>query len=103
MKYIKISHNLINKNDDEPLFTFKTEGKKKIGDIVLCKTCKGSRLGKIIEITDKCDFTPTASAVKINNGRKRNILSNFQRAELALLEENIINFPEEEEEKIRKD
>lgn len=99
-KFIKITHNLT--NEGETLFTFITEGNKKIGEIVICKTCKGYRLGKIIEITDKCDFTPTASAVKINNGRRRNLLSNFQRAELALLEENITNLPEEEDEKIRK-
>lgn len=84
MKYAQIKHNIIDNNTDNT-FIFIIEGNKKIGDIVLCKTKKGDKLGKIINILDNVDFTPTAKAVKLNNGRKRN-LPNYDRATLKYLE-----------------
>lgn len=86
MKYAVINHNIIdNSTDNTTTFTFAIEGNKKIGDIVLCKTKKGNKLGKIVNIVNNIDFIPTAKAVKLNNGRKRN-LSNYDRATLIYLE-----------------
>lgn len=85
MKYAIINHNITNNIDNTNTFTFIIEGNKNIGDIVLCKTKKGNKLGKIINILDNVNFTPTAKAVKLNNGRKRN-LSNYDRATLKYLE-----------------
>ena len=84
MKYAVINHEITNTNN-ENTFTFIIEGNKNIGDIVLCKTKKGNKLGRIVKILDNVDFTPTATAVKLNNGRKR-MLSNYDRATLKYLE-----------------
>ena len=70
------------------LFTFNGEGNRKIGEIILCKTCRGNRLGKIVDIIDEksVNFTPTASICKLNAGRRRNALSAYDRALLTLIE-----------------
>ena len=69
-------------------FTFKGEGNKNVGDIVICKTKRGNRLGKIVEIIDEntVDFIPTAIICKLNAGRKRNALLAYDRAMITWVE-----------------
>jgi hypothetical protein len=88
-KLFIITHDLTATNPNPNfLFTFKGEGNRKIGEIVICQTKRGNRLGKIVDIIDEklVDFTPTASIIKLNAGRKRNNLSAYDRATLIWVE-----------------
>ena len=82
-----INHEITNENAPTT-FTFKGEGNRQIGEIVLCQTCRGNRLGRIVKIIEETqvDFVPTARICKLNAGRRRNALSAYDRAMLVYVE-----------------
>ena len=98
-----INHDIFDTNNNVT-FSFKVSDHKKIGEVVLCHTRKGDRIGRIVEMTDKLNFTPKAKAVRATKATMAN-LSSYDLALVSLYRSgktNITALTEKELEKVLK-